>query len=117
MGTTKLVNPRLIRLCVYAILKALPVQAPLWGRNIHARLTAQGEAKRRAGETLLAGVDYNVGTSGGSDWLPFPDNADTAKFRHEWVMVRRARPVVPVFSAAPMPKVAVESVRVVKVRA
>ena len=61
---------------------------------LHADLTASGRAKS---EGLEAGVDYRVREGGGEDWVPFPDLPETERFRHQWVMVRRTRPVVPVF--------------------
>ena len=76
-------------------------------QELHAELTNAGAAKvAREGSSvrLEPGRDYCVLEGGGADWLPFPDEPETRDLRHDWVMVRRRRPVVPVFSAAPMPK-------------
>ncbi|CAJ1375402.1 unnamed protein product [Effrenium voratum] len=80
-----------------------PAEGVAKGQTVlHADLTASGRAKS---EGLEAGVDYRVREGGGEDWVPFPDLPETERFRHQWVMVRRTRPVVPVFSGAPLPKV------------
>ncbi|CAJ1374097.1 unnamed protein product [Effrenium voratum] len=80
-----------------------PAEGVAKGQTVlHADLTASGHAKS---EGLEAGVDYRVREGGGEDWVPFPDLPETERFRHQWVMVRRTRPVVPVFSGAPLPKV------------
>ena len=54
---------------------------------------------------LCPGEDYTVRQpEAEEDWLAFPDRADTAQWRHSWVMRRLPCPVVPVFSGCPMPK-------------
>jgi len=72
----------------------------------HAKLTAASEAKLRAdgGEPLIPGVDYVVKECGGTDWVPLDNVPAMSTFRHEWILQRRRRPLVPHFKGCPLPK-------------
>ncbi|CAE8714602.1 unnamed protein product [Polarella glacialis] len=75
----------------------------------HAFLTPVGEKKlRRAtpgqSPALHAGIDYVVKEAGCTNWLPLQDCEATRACRHDWVLVRRRRPMIPSFAGSPLPK-------------
>ncbi|CAJ1393587.1 unnamed protein product [Effrenium voratum] len=78
--------------------------APMMGElsGYHAALTHAGAAKldRSARANLQPGVDYKIREEGGEDWLPLGHGALAQKFRHDWVLVPRSRPHVPVVQGA-----------------
>ena len=70
----------------------------------HAKLTEDGikkvVAKGRAA-TLRAGADYQIREGGGEGWLPLgPGEHVSPAYRHDWVIVPRKRPHVPVVYGA-----------------
>ena len=52
------------------------------------------------------GMDFVVREDPQKDegWLPLPENAFTADYRHTWVFVRNRRPMQPSFVHCPMPR-------------
>ena len=73
----------------------------------HAELTPEGIAKIHAHPgrhpDLLPGIDYRVKEGGDSWWMPFPDISPTEHFRHTWIIMKRHRPVAPMFIGSPVP--------------
>ena len=76
----------------------------------HCRLTESGRAKVQnnagssTGPDMVAGADYAVIDDGGDHWYAFPDTPGCSVLRHQWVLVRRRRPVAPSFFGSPIPK-------------
>ena len=74
----------------------------------HAGLTDAGIAKcnRNKGkamkdrERLVAGTDYQIREEGGKGWLPLGKGKRVAAYRHDWIIVPRRRPYVPVLYGA-----------------
>lgn len=67
----------------------------------HAELTDRGKQKVGSGVTTLdPGRDYVILESGGDSWLPLGHGSQVAPYRHDWVVVTRARPHVPVIFGA-----------------
>ena len=74
----------------------------------HAGLTDAGIAKcnRNKGkamkdrERLVAGADYQIREEGGKGWLPLGKGKRVAAYRHDWIIVPRRRPYVPVLYGA-----------------
>ena len=67
----------------------------------HATLTAQGMQKVRLGNrNLVADEDYRIRDDGGENWLPLGAGPHVRAYRHDWVIVRRNRPYVPVLYEA-----------------
>jgi len=54
--------------------------------------------------SLIPGIDYVVKEQGDKDWQPFGNEPGTASLRHEWILQRRRRPMVPQFKGCPLPK-------------
>lgn len=77
----------------------LPVGCSDHMQNCQATLTSLGKIKLENKEALVPGEDYEIRAETGfthkREWLAFP--AYAGHLRHEWVMVRRVRPVVPKF--------------------
>ena len=57
------------------------------------------QKKVQAEETLslIPGTDYIVKNEGGENWVAFQESPNTADIRHEWILVRRHRPMAPHF--------------------
>ena len=51
----------------------------------------------------IPGVDYEVKSKGTDTWKPFPEIAETAAFRHSYVIKRNPRPKRVKFSRCPLP--------------
>ena len=67
----------------------------------HAGLTAQGMQKVKVGNrNLVAGEDYRIREDGGESWLPLGAGPHVKAYRHNWVIVQRNRPYVPVLYGA-----------------
>ncbi len=75
----------------------------------HALLTEKGIAKcsknkeksnRRDKERLVAGTDYHIREEGGMNWFPLGTGNPVAPYRHDWIIVARNRPHVPVLYGA-----------------
>ena len=67
----------------------------------HAALTDNGIKKVRQGiKNLAANLDYQIREDGGADWLPLGHGEFVQPYRHDWVMVARKRPEVPVLYGA-----------------
>ena len=72
----------------------------------HAKLTAGGLQKLKGdpATNLIPGIDYVVKNQGDKDWQPLDNEPGTASLRHEWILQRRRRPMVPQFKGCPLPK-------------
>ena len=67
----------------------------------HAALTDTGIKKVSHGiKNLAPTLDYQIRADGGADWLPLGHGQLTQAYRHDWVMVARRRPEVPVLYGA-----------------
>ena len=67
----------------------------------HAALTDSGINKVSKGiKNLAPNLDYQIREGGGADWLPLGRGEFTQPYRHDWVMVVRKRPEVPVLYGA-----------------
>ena len=67
----------------------------------HASLTDSGINKVSKGiKNLAPNLDYQIREEGGADWLPLGRGEFTQPYRHDWVMVARKRPYVPVLYGA-----------------
>ena len=67
----------------------------------HAALTDSGINKVSKGiKNLAPNLDYQIREAGGADWLPLGRGELTQPYRHDWVMVARKRPYVPVLYGA-----------------
>ena len=67
----------------------------------HAALTDNGIKKVSQGiKNLSANLDYQIREEGGADWLPLGRGEFAQPYRHDWVMVARCRPHVPVLYGA-----------------
>ena len=67
----------------------------------HAFLTDSGINKVSKGiKNLAPNLDYQIREEGGGDWLPLGRGEFTQPYRHDWVMVARKRPYVPVLYGA-----------------
>ena len=67
----------------------------------HAALTEAGANKVRRGiKTLTASVDYQICEGGGNGWLALGKGERVQRYRHDWVIVARKRPNVPVIYGA-----------------
>ena len=67
----------------------------------HAALTDSGINKVSKGiKNLAPNLDYQIREGGGADWLPLGNGEFTQPYRHDWVMVVRKRPEVPVLYGA-----------------
>ena len=67
----------------------------------HAFLTDSGINKVSKGiKNLAPNLDYQIREEGGGDWLPLGRGEFTQPYRHDWVMVARKRPHVPVLYGA-----------------
>lgn len=69
----------------------------------HAVLTAKGvaeAAKRRP--DMLPGLHYTIREEGGpgASWLPLGDGEHAQPYRHDWIILPRRRPYVPVIFGA-----------------
>lgn len=62
------------------------------------------KAKAQTTPNLEAGKDYVVKAGSFTGWYAFPDFASTQHIRHDWVLKRRLRPMVPSFTGSPLPK-------------
>ena len=112
-------NPRLVYLSPFEFTRYWEIRLLKYPKTIaendededdlQARLTEVGKSKLREAKNekdveLITGEDYVVKEvdEETSCWLPFPECPATSTFRHEWVMVKNRRPVVPVFEGCPM---------------
>ena len=67
----------------------------------HAALTDNGIDKITKGiKNLAPNLDYQIREEGGVDWLPLGCGEYGQQYRHDWVMVARKRPYVPVLYGA-----------------
>ena len=67
----------------------------------HAGLTMQGMQKVKVGNrNLVAGEDYCIREDGGESWLPLGAGPHVKAYRHDWAIVQRNRPHVPVLYGA-----------------
>jgi len=70
----------------------------------HAGLTKAGANKVGRGvKNLIAGVDYQIceeGGNGGNGWFALGQGEHVQRYRHDWVVVARKRPHVPVIYGA-----------------
>ena len=74
----------------------------------HAGLTDAGIAKcnrnkekaMKDRERLVPGTDYQIREEGGKGWLPLGKGKRVAPYRHDWIIVPRGRPHVPVLYGA-----------------
>ena len=64
----------------------------------HAHLTTEGAEKvgRDSKPKLVAGLDYQIREGGGTDWIPLGQGEFAQPYRHDWVIMPRPRPHVPV---------------------
>ena len=67
----------------------------------HAALTDNGIDKITKGiKNLAPNLDYQIREEGGVDWLPLGCGEYGQQYRHDWVIVARKRPYVPVLYGA-----------------
>ena len=71
--------------------------------SYHALLTESGMTwlqKQLGRSKLKGGVDYLIREEGGEDWMPLGNGSLAQKHRHDWVIIPRKRPHVPVLYGA-----------------
>ena len=67
----------------------------------HAALTLQGMQKVAAGNrNLVADADYQIREDGGDSWRPLGSGPHVKAYRHDWIIVQRNKPHVPVLYGA-----------------
>ena len=69
----------------------------------HAQLTQEGKKKLQEGcarGKILPGIDYRIQECGGADWIVLGTGERAQPYRHDWVLVPRNRPYVPVLFGA-----------------
>ena len=67
----------------------------------HAGLTKAGANKVGRGvKNLIASVDYQICEEGGNGWFALGQGEHVQRYRHDWVVVARKRPHVPVIYGA-----------------
>ena len=67
----------------------------------HAALTDSGIAKVTNGiKQLNPNADYQIREDGDAGWIPLGRGEHAQPYRHDWIVVPRKRPIVPVLYGA-----------------
>lgn len=76
----------------------MEVQTP---EKFEAQLTDKGKARlEKKDRDLKAGEDYVIKEDGGDGWLPLGKGQKAIAYRHDWIIVPRPRPHIPVVYGA-----------------
>ena len=70
-------------------------EATLTDAGLHKVAAAWGRKPK-----LLAGTDYQIREEGGQGWIPLGTGNSVQTHRHDWIIVLRKRPHVPVIYGA-----------------